>query len=290
MRETCSHPGGRDKPAFAERSTQRQRREGEMAVFVGKASDDVFVGTQENDFATMLAGGDFAYGLRGRDQFDMGAGNDFADGDAGKDTIIGGTGEDELSGGKGADIIYGDLTTGAGSTSAADRDFIDAGEGDDRAYGGNSDDIVIGGEGSDRLFGDRGNDWLEGDAGDDRLEGNAGNDTLLGGQGNDTLSGGGGADHFLVENDPGEAAFDRITDFSITSRDSLALDGYTPTEYLDAGITTELTALGNAFLAEATISVGGDAILIIDGAAQGFIAGYNLVVLDGLLGDGLLLM
>lgn len=56
------------------------------------------------------------------------------------------------------------------------------------------DDVIDGTAGNDILRGLAGNDWLGGNAGDDRISGDAGNDILEGGSGFDRLNGGIGND------------------------------------------------------------------------------------------------
>lgn len=100
----------------------------------------------------------------------------------------------------GDDIVYGSFH--------ANR--IDAGSGNDLAYGLTGDDIIYGDGGNDILYGgaDRdfvsgglGNDTVDGGSGSDWIEGNGGNDILSDGTGVDTVFGGDGDDLVRLAND-----------------------------------------------------------------------------------------
>lgn len=105
-----------------------------------------------------------------------------------------------------------------------DDDYIEAGIGDDAAYGEAGNDIILGEAGKDTLYGDSGNDYIDGGADDDLIFGDGivyaqfhymsnsflgqyqlsqqvetyenefGNDFLVGGEGNDYIFGMAGAD------------------------------------------------------------------------------------------------
>ncbi|MEX2185188.1 MAG: Ig-like domain-containing protein [Pirellulales bacterium] len=66
-------------------------------------------------------------------------------------------------------------------TSVSVNATIDAGGGNDIAYGGNGHDLIFGGGGVDLLFGNGGNDMLIGGAGSDLLVGGSGHDVLVAG-------------------------------------------------------------------------------------------------------------
>ena len=145
-------------------------------------------------------------------------GNDGGDsiwGSTGNDALYGGAGNDHLYPGAGNNVVYGgagnDYIGGEWEDLDAPRNFsvlrVDAGAGDDSAFGGQGGDSIRGAEGNDTIdagFGDdwisggAGNDVLRGSAGDDVVEGNAGNDRVSGGSGQDELSGGSGNDLFLI--------------------------------------------------------------------------------------------
>ncbi|MFT3818086.1 MAG: hypothetical protein QM750_10730 [Rubrivivax sp.] len=99
-----------------------------------------------------------------------------------------------------------------GSTAA---NFIDAGDGDDYAFGGHGPDAIVGGAGQDQLWGYGGADVLMGGMGADRIIGDtdevfsdgasfrslneaewlASSDVIDGGEGDDVLMGGAAGDH-----------------------------------------------------------------------------------------------
>jgi len=103
-----------------------------------------------------------------------------------------------LRSGSSDDVLWGGAVTNE----------IDAGAGNDRAYGsvgadelkgGDGDDFLAGdywwwAGGDDRLFGERGRDTLMGDLGNDLLDGGRDDDVLIGGAGDDRLVGGHGRD------------------------------------------------------------------------------------------------
>jgi Ca2+-binding RTX toxin-like protein len=275
----------------------------------GGAGADTLSGGEGNDSIAGGAGGDvFGWvpndgsdtldGQTGFDTLDL-TGDDIAE----KFTISGPGGRVDLSRDVGTveldltsvelisiDALGGDDIVDAnmlfGDSVALD---VDAGSGEDTVLSGGGSDTLAGGSGNDSMIAGSGDDSTTGGVGNDAIDGEHGNDTLAGGAGNDTMTGGAGANTFLVENDPGAAA-DRITDFSLRSDSSLILSGYTRAQYDSASITNAYTDLGDASVAEATIRVGGDTILLIDGAGQGFVAGSDLVALDSTLGNALNLL
>ena len=93
-----------------------------------------------------------------------GYGNDFVDGD------------DPDTADTGNDHCYGDDPLF--SSTVGGNDTIDAGPGDDYAYGGYGDDTITGGSGRDSLAGEAGDDIFQAEDGEV--------DTLIGGNGTDT--------------------------------------------------------------------------------------------------------
>lgn len=167
-------------------------------VLQGDNSDDVIAAHAGNDVINGSEGSDVAYGNGDHDI--IRAGTKTA---GGVDSLYGGTGSDTLYGSDGPDNLYGqwDLDThlNAGSWAVDDdkNDRIEAGGGDDIAYGGNGADEIHGGSGDDFLAGLASNDGIYGDAGDDLIYGNSGHDNAEGGDGNDTMYGGSGTDIML---------------------------------------------------------------------------------------------
>ncbi|WNV12814.1 cadherin-like domain-containing protein [Tardiphaga sp. 709] len=120
-------------------------------------------------------------------------GNDFLIGTPHADTIDAGAGDDIAYGREDADTIYG----GEGNDRIVGGDGDDVligGSGNDVIFGGAGNDILFGGAGNDVLYGEDGNDMILADDGDDFASGGAGNDVIFGGAGNDTLQGDAGND------------------------------------------------------------------------------------------------
>ena len=147
-------------------------------------SDEILVGSEEDDA--------FFAGL-GDDQIGGYSGNDTAEaGDDDDDHLMGGFGDDSLTGGAGNDLLEG----------GADDDLLMGDAGNDSLHGNYGNDSLDGGSGEDTLMGGAGDDLLSGTADTERdfLNGGSGNDTLLGGT-TDVLSGGDGADVFAMRAD-----------------------------------------------------------------------------------------
>ena len=150
------------------------------ATMHGGDGDDILMGVYSADFR--------AYGGEGDDWLEFyGCKRCTLYGDGGNDRVNAfGRGDHLLIGGDGHDSMH----------SAAGRDTLDAGAGNDRAWGSG---LVIGGVGNDTLcgatvHGGAGHDYIKGTIGDDMLFGQAGNDVIDGGDGNDLLCGGIGSD------------------------------------------------------------------------------------------------
>lgn len=205
-------------------------------LIIGNALDNYILGREGDDNIFGGAGADGLYGQENDDFLDGGDGNNRLYGDPGDDILIAYSGFDRLDGGEGHDHIEGgdetgswtdsggtvwrgdaiyarggndfiyaeggnDTIRGGSSTSLSleDDDLIDAGAGDDEAFGWIGNDTIIGGTGNDTLRGEGDDDVLLGDENDDYLVGSTGNDTLHGGAGNDFLSGGEDDDWLLAE-------------------------------------------------------------------------------------------
>lgn len=206
-------------------------------------TDNTLYGTAESDLIDGKTGNDLLAGGGGDDEILGGAGDDMIGGGTGNDTIRGGEGDDFISSSANAWannqalgpldswLLWGKpaaaqlVTHGAawgvyklngteywsgvtGVIHDDGSDFVDAGAGNDEAYGGWGDDRILGGTGNDELGGLAGDDILEGGEGNDFLMGDGwlvpsmfyvggaehGNDFLDGGEGDDTLIGGGQSD------------------------------------------------------------------------------------------------
>ena len=207
-------------------------------------TNNLIVGTDEND--TLNGGAD----------------NDTIVGNKGNDLLIGGEGDDRIiwSNGDGSDIIEGDGGYDVSQVNGAleDGDNFELRANGDRAeferlnlgnFVLNEDNVErfeINGAGGDDLLtvqdltgtdvqqvvfnGEDGNDLLDaslsniailadGGAGNDYLTGGNANDILTGGVGNDNLTGNTGADTFVV----GFDGIDTITDFNFLEGDTIQL-------------------------------------------------------------------
>ena len=123
-------------------------------------SDDLIIGTPDNDGLFGLGGNDTILGR---------AGNDVIDGGSGDDRLVGGEGDDDIRGGSGNDVII----DGIGN------DHIDGGDGADKIYDFSGTNEIRGGTGDDLIMGGFHEDTLHGNAGNDELHGGAGNDTFV---------------------------------------------------------------------------------------------------------------
>ena len=175
--------------------------------------DDVFFGTDAQEYITSGDGNDFINGNGGNDLLNGDAGDDTLYGGKGDDTLKGGLGNDLLDGGDDYDSLYGNegndfLNGGAGNdllNGDSGDDTLNGDNGDDTLNGSLGNDILNSGEGHDILNADEGNDFLNGGGGNDLVSGHGGDDTLQGDNGKDTLKGGlgndildGGDDHDIL--------------------------------------------------------------------------------------------
>ncbi len=164
----------------------------------GGVGNDSLLGEMGNDTLSGDEGEDTVEGGAGDDVIDGGDGNDSLDGGEGDDTIEGGAGSDTVIGGDGNDVIETDSPTDDALDAATfvgvpvdddpndDRDFVDAGAGDDT--------ITNTGDDADTVLGGLGNDVIDTGIDDDVIDGGDGNDDITGGQGSDSIDGGAGDD------------------------------------------------------------------------------------------------
>ena len=207
--------------------------EGGNDTITGAGGADRMCGHAGNDTISSGSGDDLASGGSGNDTVYGDDGNDHLEGNGDSDTISGGPGLDEIIGGTSVaasadsgDTLYGDADTDtivgdngtitnaappvvnvfdltSGNSSYGGGDTIDAGSGNDFAFGGLADDTIRGGDGNDHLEGNNGADTIYGDAGEDELVGGGfqqtspgsgtgmpdGIDTIFGGTENDVIAG-----------------------------------------------------------------------------------------------------
>lgn len=169
----------------------------------GGEGDDTLYGGADDDLIRGGSGNDELYGEEGNDTLDSGSADDYLDGGVGDDSIFSGGGRDTVIGGDGNDTI---VTSGnadalpdrgyegafdADADPENDRDYVDAGEGNNAISTGDDRDTIISGSGNDSIDAGFDDDSITSGAGDDFIIGGEGNDTILAGDGNDTIYAGG---------------------------------------------------------------------------------------------------
>ena len=125
-------------------------------IIRGHAGDDTITTGSSNDRLDGGSGDDTISSGGGDDRIAGKSGNDQIDGGDGDDRIRGCWGDDKINGGAGNDIIRG----GRGA------DDMDGGQGDDRLYGGWGSDTLTGGYGADVMDGFSGHNTINSDASD----------------------------------------------------------------------------------------------------------------------------
>src|SRR5215213_7492266 len=204
---------------------------------------------------------------------------------------VGTPGDNTHTGSSAADYMYGDAGNDTFS-GLGGIDFLRGSVGDDHLYGGSGNDFLDGGENNDVVRGDGGNDILVGLTGTDNLDGGAGNDNVFGGPGRDTLTGGSGADKFtfISTADSPASSHDQITDFSISSGDTIDLSSIHNFSFIGrAGFSApwqvrEGTAGGHATV-EVNTSGSGGAEMVIDLNGNGTLTANDFILSGGVTGD-----
>ncbi|MFA5952838.1 MAG: S8 family serine peptidase, partial [Hyphomicrobium sp.] len=163
-----------------------QEKFGPTTIRTLGGSDIVFARFQNGLAIDAGSGNDIVFALEGGNSIDGGSGNDRiqiigSPTAAARDTLLGGAGDDTISSGSYGVVVFGDDVAG----DETGDDILTTGAGDDRLYGGGGEDVLNAGAGGN---------LLDGGAGDDRLSSGDGDDQLFGGDGNDILSAGGGHD------------------------------------------------------------------------------------------------
>ena len=184
---------------------------GEVTEKGGDSSDDLLIGTVDNDGLFGLGGSDTILGR---------AGDDVIDGGSGDDRLHGGEGDDDIRGGTGNDVIFDEM-------------------GNDAIDGGNGEDIIYVFAGTNVVRGGLGNDYISGGHGDDSVHGGADDDVLSGGGGRDTFVFGPGDGSDVIEDFSGEEDLIDLRGFSGIS----GLSDLTVTVDVD-GTTLSLEAQG----------------------------------------------
>ena len=239
---------------------------------------------------TLCTSGDLQTGSGGTDFVTGGGENDVVVGSDGADTLDGGGGRDELCGLNGADHLAGDGAALPAKNPADDSDVLRGGLGDDRIEAGSGNDVAFGDDvdlvrdGKRVLEGSlgsgargAGSDYLDGGDGNDVLSGGAGSDQVLGGAGDDTTSGE-GTDTAATDGAAPDLA-DRLVDCTQTTR---VVQGYVDLDGdLLAGTATVAGASpDNGRLAGLVVASG---VVQAPGSSTpftGLVAG-DVVVVDG---------
>ena len=201
-------------------------------TLVGGVNTDTLQGLGGQDTINGGAGDDviFALGAPGN-AASGGTGQTYLRGDDGNDSITGGAGFDDINGNMGNDTCVG----GVGS------DFVVGGKDNDLLFGEAGEDLVYGNLGTDTCEGGEGTDIIRGGQDNDITNGGAGDDFVSGDKGDDTMTGGAGADIFHTF---GDAAIDRVLDFSLTQGDRIQLDPGTQFTVSQVGADTVINMTG----------------------------------------------
>ncbi|QGX98128.1 type I secretion protein [Roseovarius faecimaris] len=171
-------------------------------------NDDIIRAGGGDDTVEAGDGDDEVLAGDGNDSVNGGVGDDNLMGEMGNDTLIGGDGSDFVAGGDGNDLID---TSKDGTTPVLpeegfddptgvpvdplpddDRDYVEAGTGDDTITTGDDADTIFAGFGNDVIDGGIDDDVIRASVGDDSVIGGEGDDDILGGTGDDTIMGDGG--------------------------------------------------------------------------------------------------
>lgn len=249
--------------------------------------DDIIRADSGNDTVIAGDGDDEILAGEGNDSVEGGDGNDSIIGEEGNDTIFGGDGSDTVRSGDDDDVIDTGgsdprIDTDVFPVSAAlqpvdpldgadedpdpedDRDYVDAGAGNDTITTGDDRDTIFGGSGDDVIEGGIDDDYIDGHTGNDLITDIQGADTVTGGQGDDTITV--GIDTFMDDFDDNpvltalgftadpnpDDGRDSVegnqgNDVIMTGDDDDTIDGGADDDYIDAGIDEDFVmgALGN---------------------------------------------
>jgi Ca2+-binding RTX toxin-like protein len=178
-------------------------------------------------------------------------------------TFINGSGASQLFGGSGSDTVFSGTGGGSYQGGSAGDNVLIAGSGQTTLMGGGNGDVLslTLGHKADLLQAGAGNETLIGglSTGANTFQAGSGSDFILGGLGNDTIQGGTGAameygsfgNNTFLFVDGQAGGSDTIGDFSLSSSNKIALQGY------------GADAVANA-LASATVSHGSTTLTLSD--------------------------
>jgi Ca2+-binding RTX toxin-like protein len=238
-------------------------------------------------------GDDFVFGGWYTDYLSGGADRDYIQGGAGADVIFGGSGDDRIDADRSHYLLeQKPLSTeqqfseprfaNVVRSDVHGDDVVDAGPGNDSAYGDGGDDILYGGLGNDYLEGDSGKRSTVDAGGELRAEGDPayhGSDLLDGGAGADTLIGGGRDDQLFGGDDDDQLVGDE-------TEENLAA-AFHGNDLLDGGAGDDRLWGGGG--ADELYGGAGDDQLQGDAPDAQLKQGHGNDLLDGGLGNDLLI-
>jgi hypothetical protein len=115
---------------------------GDGTLIVGGPGDDKHLAAFGDQIIQGGPGNDFIYGGIGNDRSEGGPGRDSVSGSHGDDELAGGPGNDGIAGGYGSDAIEGGTGDDRVLSYDPDRDTVDCGPGNDRAYISRNDRVT----------------------------------------------------------------------------------------------------------------------------------------------------
>lgn len=210
----------------------------------GDSTDNVLIGTIQDDYIRSFAGNDSLTGLDGNDTLESGSGSDYLDGGTGINQLIGGDGDDTYQLNQ-IDLIIEDANGGIDTvisnvsyTLVANVENLSLYNSTDGNGNSSNNQIIALGRGINNLSGGDGNDYLEG------------------GFGSDTLTGGTGIDYFVL-NSPNNGV-DKIVDF-VAAVDKILVSATTfggglvagvalASKQLSVGTSSKATTLDQRFI------------------------------------------
>lgn len=214
------HGGSGDDAAFGQSGDDEVHGDAGDDYLEGNAGDDRMSGGDGQDDAVGGGSADDGRIVDGRLGDGLLDGADTIDGDGQADVIAGDNARvlrsgatDPANGAELRDVRLFDVATVGGPVISGDvhgPDSVDAGSGDDWAFGQGDDDLVHGGDGIDRI------------------EGNHGIDTVFGGPDGDDITGGGSANDGIIDGD--RVGTELLDDSDFLYGDDLAGEGADDTD------------------------------------------------------------
>ncbi len=157
---------------------------------------------------------------------------------------IGGENDDEITSDKEfIDAGEGNNTINAGAgnnriKAGAGNDTINAGEGDNTIDAGAGDNTITAGEGNDTIDAGEGNDTINPGAGNNIVNAGAGNDNIVGGQGENRIDGGEGEDTVIYNGNQDDFEIERMGDEIKVGSNTDTLTNVEILEFNDGSLNT----------------------------------------------------